>query len=151
MTDKSAIFVGSISALIGLFIALVAADVIRVDEAGFNAPRWVMLAGGMIFFLAGVIVLATGGVQDPSTEEIDAVRIFRGTFGFLIVLLFAVIAHWVAFGPGDRLFSGSLAIPFVSDLLGRIAFGCGAVLLDMILLVMVFRAGRSLFRRKTED
>ena len=53
---------------------------------------------------------------------------------------FALIANWVAFGPGERQFSGGGSVgPVgvggrVGELPGRIAFGFSAVLLWLIVL-----------------
>jgi hypothetical protein len=155
MANRSAILMGIIAVLVGVFISLIAADVIKAAESGFNAPRWVVLAAGMVFFLAGATILATGGAQQSQVEEINAVRIFRGAAGFLIVFLFASIANWVAFGSGDRQFSSSIQLPFLAvtreagDMPGRLAFGCGAVLLDLILVFMILRFIRNLLTEKT--
>ncbi len=51
MASRSGIFVGVVAVLAGVFISLAAAGIIKVDEAGFNAPRWIVLAAGMVFFL----------------------------------------------------------------------------------------------------
>lgn len=140
MASRSGIFVGVVAVLAGVFISLAAAGIIKVDEAGFNAPRWIVLATGMVFFLGGVTVLAIGGVQDRQADEIDAVRIFRGIAGSLIIVLFAVIANWTAFGPGDG-----------ANLRSRIAFGCGAVLLDLMVVIIVLRTVRNLLAKRLDE
>ncbi len=56
----------------------------------------------------------------------------------VVISLFAVVANWVAFGPGERQFSGGIDIPLglfsveTSETTGRIVFGIGAVLLEVI-------------------
>ena len=65
------------------------------------------------------------------------------------MLLFAAPFHWIAFGPGPRQFSMSFSIPFLSmrsgasETPGRIAFGLGAVAIDVILVAAVVRLVRA--------
>jgi len=66
----------------------------------------------------------------------------------------AVILNWIAFGPGQRGFSGGLALPFVSvsgpasEWTGRVAFAIGAVLVDVFLVWMTARGLRDLVGRR---
>jgi hypothetical protein len=74
--------------------------------------------------------------------------------GGAIVGLMAVILNWIAFGPGERGFGGGLALPFVSvsgpasEWTGRVAFGIGAVLVDVFLVWMTARGLRDLVGRR---
>lgn len=62
-----------------------------------------------------------------------------GLFPLLIVTGMAAISSWIAFGPGDRQFEGGMSNGFLqyswgnaNQLLGRAAFGVGAVFLIVI-------------------
>lgn len=130
------IFVG-----VGALIFLVAMDVINVPPEDIHAPRWVLAVIGIVFSLAGAMVM----IQGLKTMMGDH-PIFKWIYNGMVVIfmiLFALPFHWVAFAPGEIEFSTSTSIPFVSistsgsDLSGRLAFGCGAVLIDLLLINIV--------------
>ena len=70
---------------------------------------------------------------------------------------FASIFVWIAFGPGERRFSGGFSIgPLFtssasSEMEGRIVFGIAAVLLSAFALWGTYAWLRSLFRRGPDD
>lgn len=122
--------------LIGLLIILLGLGVIPVDEASFNAPKWIIRLCGMTFFIAGVMVWSGNGSR---TNDLMAA---------VLILIFAVVGGWVALYGGSEDFSGG--IPFLSKdsnvSLARIIFGAGSVLCLMISLY-AFR----IFIRKWRD
>jgi hypothetical protein len=65
-----------------------------------------------------------------------------------------VVFDWVAFGPGERRFSGSASVPGISlsgstsELAGRVFFGLFAVLFDLAALGLWIQYVRSFFRAK---
>ena len=76
-----------------------------------------------------------------------------------IFLIFPLLFNWVAFGPGDREFEMSISIPFLifdfprgDEIIGRIAFGIPALLMDAFLgyLVYAFIVER-LNKRKADE
>jgi hypothetical protein len=108
-----------------------------------DAPNWIGGAIGLAFFLGGVAVIVRSFVgADDSSGDLPATapRALRGVYdliGTAIPVLLSVLFSWVAFGPGERHFgvsggSGSTAMAMgVSGghaIIGRIAFGFGAVL-----------------------
>lgn len=131
----SLIFVGA-----GALILLGAVDVIHLDPGGLNAPRWVIGSVGASFFLIGLYMLVMAiaatllspGRTVPWLQNVLMV-------GFLIT--FILPFHWVAFGSGEREFTQSISIPFLShrgsgsEITGRCAFGVFAVLIDLALLI----------------
>lgn len=137
--------------LAGLGIVLLAVGVIGSNQR-LEAPRWVVAAAGLAFVLLGA-ALATG--PTPGTPEAASAQTTWRTFlfGGAIVGLMAAIFDWIAFGPGERRFGGTLAVPFVaisgrgSELTGRILFGIGAVLLDGAFLWITIRGLRTLLGR----
>jgi hypothetical protein len=108
-----------------------------------DAPAWIAGAIGLAFFLAGVVAILRGfaGASD-STGDLpeNAPRPLRAANDLLVMpipILLAAIFTWIAFGPGERHFSvaaggggGAIAMGHSAggDIMGRIAFGFGAVL-----------------------
>jgi hypothetical protein len=140
--ESMPLWVGMIGATMGAFIIVMSG--LDPDDNRFHAPRWVVAAAGACFVLASVAVIMTRGNEASPVQH--SLR-----YGFILALLltcFGAVASWVAFGPGDRNFEGELSIgggvlPFnVGDMLGRILFSPGALLLDIMALaawVFVFR------------
>ena len=108
---------GVLTIAIGLIVILVSADVILVDESSFNAPRWVVGVASLIFVLLGVMVVLVpprrvGASQGEKTTAKPALRMVTHFWlPAVVITLFAVVANWVAFGPGERQFSGEIDIP----------------------------------------
>jgi hypothetical protein len=152
LSPRAAAVLGALCVAMGLFIVLMAADVIPTDDKRFGAPRWVVSAGGLMFVLAGVALATTAA---PGAPEAAGRTTWRSVLlGGTIVGLMAAIFNWIAFGPGERRFGGGLAVPFVSvsgpasEWSGRAAFGLGAVLVNVFLVWMVARGLRDLLGRK---
>ncbi len=132
--------VAAVCLLVGAFILIIAADVVPAKEAKFNAPQWVVGACGIVFMLAAVMILVP-----PSMRRL------QGFLGALLLSLFAAIPAWIAFGAGERKFSGSVSFgimtatsqPGVST--GRIVFGIAAVLISLIAICAWLRWLRSVF------
>jgi hypothetical protein len=139
---ETPLWVGLIGVTIGSFIAIMSG--LDPDDSRFHAPRWVVAATGTCFVLASVAVIMTRGNEASPVQH--SLR-----YGFILALLltcFGAVASWVAFGPGERRFEGQLDIgggflPFdIGEMLGRILFSPGALLLDIMALaawVFVFR------------
>ncbi len=101
-----------------------------LDPAAEIMPdRFIAAPLGLVAFSAGVLLAFPGaGLK------------LKSVFGTLLVTAMGVAISWIAFGPGERHFSGSISIPGLSvgggsgELSGRIAFGIGAVLIDAFAL-----------------
>jgi hypothetical protein len=120
----------------GLAIIAVALGWIPVAPQDIHAPRWVVGAAGATFIAGGLAPFAAQ--WGPSSKLSQIV-------GASVVLPLTLVANWVAFGPGVRQFSGGLSFGFFavsqhsSELSGRIAFGIGAILLDILVVANVVR------------
>ena len=127
---------------LGAAIILIGLGVIPVDPESIHAPGWVIACAGAIFALGGVII---------SVENVKGLD-WLGVCCFgLILTAFAVVFDWIAFWPGEREFtsSGNIPIPFLSGgLSGRIAFGCGGVLMTLVAVIMWYWIIRSWIRVK---
>jgi len=152
LSPRATTALGAICVGLGLLIVLLAAGVIPSDESRFHAPRWVVSAAGLVFVLAGVAFATASAPGAPEAAGRTTWRSFL--LGGAIVGLMAVILNWIAFGPGQRGFSGGLALPFgsvsgpASEWTGRVAFGIGAVLVDVVLVWMTARGLRDLIGRR---
>ena len=93
----------------------------------FTADNLMGIPIGLMFVFAGVLI-----VLPPEYTK------WRALLATLVVTCFALAFDWVAFGPGERKFSGSfVGIGFVpSELMGRICFGFFGVVLDIWAVAM---------------
>lgn len=150
MDDKQntqgSLWFGLLFAAAGALIMLVAIDVIHSPEESFNAPRWVVLVAGLCFFGAGVYVSFSDPRFDGIKDEWWYRIIVTAALAAIPLSLIAVL-NWVAFGPGEREFSGGVSLPFISiftenssQIMGRCVFGTSAVLSDLVLIVIAVRA-----------
>jgi len=122
--------IGLLVMAMGGFILGIGLRVIPVPEESIHAPRWVIAAAGLAFFCAGISVV----------QQAFRIEAFKNLPGTAIVLALAAVVNWAAFGPGDRSGEGTLTIvgiqiPVSSELVGRIGFGFGAVVIDLLLVV----------------
>jgi len=139
--------VGLAVSAMGALIVLLAVGVIPGGDASLEAPRWVVAAAGLSFVLAGAAIIvgyavAGGGAPDgdlpPGTPR--WVRVSQSLLGLGIIVALAAVGTWVAFARGPRAFS--VTLPFVGrgpgdETVGRVAFGIGAVLMWIFLVVFV--------------
>jgi hypothetical protein len=128
-----------------------------------GTPMWVGVICGVAFFLAGMVLLsdAVAGGTGPDGQLLDTaprwVRPFQQMVGLSIALILAVVASWIAFGSGERHFSSTIALPFVTvhpatgDKVGRWAFGFGAVLMWIVIATVVAGAARKALARNSAN
>lgn len=107
-----------------------------------RAPEWVVFLAGCTFFLSGwLILLSERWVRT------------RGFLGGLLLTGFAAVFDWIAFGPGERHFSGGLSIGPLStsgssgELTGRVVFGIAAASMSLFALWVWGRWLRSLLEQ----
>ena len=150
--------IGLAFSAMGLFVLLSALNVIPSDDASYNAPRWVAAMAGITFAAAGVLLLlkeASAEYGSYTISGVPALATAQSGLGFLIFVSLALIGNWVAFGPGDRQFSGSLSIGIgiiggLSDeWVGRACFGAGAILMDIFIIFILVRAIRQYLQRSS--
>ena len=103
-------------------------DMGPVRHEDINGPAWLVLVVGGVLVAAAVAVVA--GQKFPWLNQF---------MGLSILIGFAAIGHWIAFGSGERACSGGFSLGGlggeggVSDLECRIAFGLGAVIVDALI------------------
>jgi hypothetical protein len=140
-----------VTAGFGLYFSLIGIGVLPVPGGPKNlhGPLWIMLAAGVVFLLGGIaVVLQDAAGADLDTGELprDAarwVRVAQDLIGVTIFACFGLIGSWIAFGPGDRAFSGTFA---VGATLGRIVFGIGALIVWLGLIGYAVSRARKLPR-----
>jgi hypothetical protein len=91
-----------------------------------QANAYMGLPAGLMFVFAGALM-----ALPPESK-------WRSLLATLVITCFALTFDWVAFGPGERKFTGSImGVGFMSgELSGRIAFGFFAILLDIFAVGM---------------
>jgi len=152
LSPRAATAFGALCVVFGLLVVLMAADVVPTDEQRFRAPRWVVSAAGLVFMVVGVALATTARPGAPEAAGRTTWRSFL--LGGTIVGLMAAILNWIAFAPGERRFGGSVGLPFgavsgpTSEWTGRVAFGIGAVIVDVVLVLMTARGLRELLGRR---
>jgi hypothetical protein len=92
-----------------------------------TADNLMGVPGGLMFVFAGILL----GLPPEYMK-------WRSLLATLVVTCFALTFDWVAFGPGERKFSGSImGIGFVpAEFSGRALFGVCAVVLDICAITM---------------
>ncbi len=100
----------------------------------FTADSLMAMPAGLMFVFAGLLI----GLPPKYARS-------RSWLATLVVTCFAITFDWVAFGPGERQFSGgfgigNIGIGFVpSETIGRVLFGIFAVVLDICAVAMWVR------------
>lgn len=109
-----------------------------------DAPAWLGVLMGFVFFAGGtsVVIKMFYGPEAMAQSELPAeaslpVRFIYNGLGVGIVSGLGALFGWIAFGPGDRHFSGSGA--FLGATVGRVMFGLAATLALLMLVLMVVR------------
>lgn len=109
---------GGVLLLMGLIIAAVSVDIIRVDESAIHVPRWVLFLIAIVFGSSGGLAIAG---QNSRTGDVLAAVIF---------FAMAVIGGWVSLlGSPDRVSGGLALLPREVNVgIARVLFGLGAML-----------------------
>lgn len=137
-TPRGNYYLAAIAAATGAYFMLLGAHLLPVPGGPSNqhAPQWLVFCVGLAFFLASiaVVVQTLGHANDAGDLPAEAPRwmgIVQYTIGFAIFACFGAIMSWVAFGPGERHFSGTFWFvkTATNETVGRIVFGIVAVVI----------------------
>src|SRR5262245_50881912 len=111
---KGNYFLAAVAAAVGAYFFAVGARLLPIPggPANLHGPLWLILCAGLAFFLAGVaIAIQTLGHANAGGElPPEAPRWMRAVqylIALAIFVCFGAIGSWIAFGPGERHFSGS--------------------------------------------
>jgi len=150
-----AAFMGLIFCGVGGFIMLAAVGWIYIDPQSLHAPRWVLGAVGLMFFLAGAMVIAQG-IAGTGAEQVRLFQWLQFIILFGMLASFAAVFTWVGLGPGEREFQGSTSIgpiSFIGDanqFIGRCMFGGFGLLTGIGTLVFAFNKVTQLLGLKSK-
>ncbi|MDX1392740.1 MAG: hypothetical protein R3195_00045 [Gemmatimonadota bacterium] len=131
---------GATFVIAGAGIIGVGSGLIPVDPSSVHAPGWVIILCGGVFGLSGVAACLAGRTE----EWVGEVLVLALMIGF------ATVFSWVAFGPGERRFSGGAAVGGVGvtgrvgSAVGRIAFGLGALMMWAIVAAVASKLAKRL-------
>jgi hypothetical protein len=102
----------------------------------FNADNLMGVPIALMFVFAGILI----GLPPRYAK-------WRSLLAKLLMTCFALTFDWVAFGPGERHFTGSfMGSGFIpSEFVGRAVFGAFAVVLDICAIAMWMGKGRMTF------
>jgi hypothetical protein len=163
-SSKSNIFWGLFTAALGAFIVAGASGLFGIDlHPTDGTPQWVGICAGAIFLAGGLAVMlqslpAAKPMPDGSLSP-DAPRWVQGAslaLALFIVGSFAAVFLWIAFGPGERHFSGGVSFGGIgvtetfgaaNEMFGRVAFGFGAALACVMFIAFLINGARRLMRR----
>src|SRR5579863_5517860 len=117
---------------IGGFIMLRSIGAFGPVASTADGPAWLGAVIGFVFFAGGasVALKAIFGALDSNLSELPTetpapVRFVYNGLGIGIVVGLGTLFGWVAFGHGERHFSGSGA--FLGPFVGRAMFGLGSL------------------------
>jgi hypothetical protein len=102
----------------------------------FTPDRLMGVPAGSMFLFAGILI-----ALPPAYTK------WRSLLATLVITCFALTFDWVAFGPGERRFTGSIdGIGFIpGEMMGRAFFGLFALVLDVCAVAMWVRQCRQMF------
>jgi hypothetical protein len=160
LSPRQSVAMGALFIFCGLIPILMATGVITPDGPtnGPPPPTWVPFCAGLMFVIAGVLVMIDFGLARPGPDgqlPPDTplpIQIASLVLALFLIALFAAVVGWVAFGPGPRAFTTTLSMPFFTkqyqggELPGRIAFGFGTVMLVMMFCASGVIGTRRLWR-----
>ena len=125
----------------GLMLEAVAMGLLPSQPSADETPRAVVALAGLVFL---------AGAGAPYAAHLGPNSIASRVIGAIVFAALTAIAHWIAFGPGTRHFSGSVSVAGLGatglapgEGAGRAAFGFGALLLDGVIVVAMLRWWRS--------
>jgi len=127
--SRGGLGVGLACAAMGLLlVGIVIHGAVHADP--FTADSLMGVPAGLMFVFAGIFM-----ALPPESK-------WRYLLATLLVTCFALTFDWVAFGPGERKFSGSFSFGIAAtgfqpgELFGRASFGVCAVFLDIWAIAM---------------
>jgi hypothetical protein len=133
----------------GAAVFALGAGWLDADPRGQQAPPWVIMTAGIMFFAGGFVPL---GLAFSFGERLNELT------GFIVGSAFAAILNWIAFGSGERTFTFWLSAggkPLSggsgNEVIGRVCFGVGAALINVMLLAKLWRWLRRPQRRDTNS
>jgi hypothetical protein len=137
LSPRAKVYVGTACAAMGLLtLALGTHSALGALHA--TADDFMYVPAALAFVFAGVLL-----ALPPERKAVTRL------FGALLITSFAVTFDWIAFAPGERHFSGGISFGGFGigarpgELFGRAMFGVGAVIADLVAVVLWLRLLRA--------
>jgi len=110
------------------------AGAVFADDSGFHAPRWLVALVGVMFVLAGLMIM-----RGPAADGNPPNDLAQSLLGALILSAFAAIAGWLLLftSPGEWQSSGSLPLNWLPGVVQTLFF---YALLGGVTLLLVWMA-----------
>jgi Protein of unknown function (DUF3592) len=139
--SRGGLGVGLACAAIGLMLVGFAVHA-AIQANPFAVDDLMGVPAGLMFVFAGILM-----ALPPQYAK------WQNLLATLLMSCFALTFDWVAFGPGERHFSGGfMGFGFIpSEFVGRALFGVFAVVLDICAIAMWIGKGRLTFGRSTSS
>lgn len=153
--SRETVVIGAVAAAAGLYFILVSFGVApEPSNRAAGAPMWLVFCCGLPFLLGGLSVMIRGITGTPDSQpELSPTtprwaHALYHLIGIAIGVSFASIGTWIALGAGPRQFA--LSMPFfhaasVGKIIGRSAFGFGALIVWAYVIALIVRSARKLF------
>lgn len=156
-TPRQMLIYSAIAAAIGVYFGLVGLRLLPIPggSANLHAQLWLVFCIGLAFILAGAALFIQAVGHANAAGELPAaapqwMRIAQFLAALTIFVLLGAIGSWVALGPGEREFSGSVAVGgHAGGVVGRIVFGLGTVIIWLSALALGVHGFRKFVRRST--
>ncbi len=149
LSPGAALIIGLLYIIGGAVLMLGAIGLVPLPlSRGVSA--WIGGGVGLLLILGGIAVIngyAIGGGAMNENAPASA-RSTQNVLAFGICAVLAAIIGWIAFGPGERHFSTSINLPFLSpngvsgEWIGRAAFGIGTLMVAGMAVAIVVMALR---------
>jgi hypothetical protein len=104
----------ALSAAVGAYFLAVGLGLFPIPggPSNLHGPLWLLACAGLAFFLAGIAIAFQTLGQANAAGDLPAaaprwMRALQYLIGLAIFCYFGAIATWIAFGPGERQFSGT--------------------------------------------
>jgi hypothetical protein len=137
LSPHAKVYVGAVCAAMGLLtLGIGTHAALNLQHA--KADDFMYVPAALAFVFAGALL-----ALPPQRKGLTRL------IGALLITSFAVTFDWIAFGPGERHFSGGVSFGGLGvgtrpgELFGRAMFGIGAVIADLVALVLWVRLLRA--------
>jgi hypothetical protein len=136
-STRSNYYWAAVAAATGAYFMVLGAGLLPIPSvhAKMHGPQWLTICVGLAFFLASIaIVVQTLGHADAAGDLPASAPRWMGAvqymMSFAIFACFGAIMSWIAFGPGERHFSGTFWFvkTATNETFGRVVFGIVAVM-----------------------
>ncbi|HEV3215329.1 MAG TPA: hypothetical protein VGZ27_06380 [Vicinamibacterales bacterium] len=161
LSPRSAILFGLAFMAAGVVPILAALGMLPVPLTR-GTPAWIGVCAGLVFVLGGAAIINGYAIAGGAGPDGDlppgtpfGVRLAQYLLGLGICGLFTAIAGWIAFGKGERHFSTTVNLPFLTrhgvgnEWMGRAAFGLGAILVAAFTVFLAVVSVRRLRRARS--